>query len=950
MEVSQMESAQPDRIGDCIKETSIKHLFYPGTPDISNVFGEQQVSPRVGDEYQVEIPLMNVEAEKLKLLTNPADSKVVDVSHDFLVGLPVPIIWSDEVKNIEDKGLESPTNPDDAVNAKRSQETRNGKKNRTRIKKKSSELKVEPLEFGLAQGEESRAENLGLRLVEEDSNQSIRTKCCYPVPGSSRSPWSDAEVDGFLLGLYIFGKNFYQVQRFIEHKDMGEILSFYYGKFYRSESHRRWSECRKIRRKKCITGEKIFTGWRQRELLSRLVPQVPEEFQRTLSEGYKSFAEGKTSLEEYVSLLKSTVGIHVLVETIGIGKGKEDLTGFAMEPGKNNQDFPVCPKLPTGKAFSSLTFSEIMKCLTGGFRLSKARCNDIFWEAVWPRLLANGWHSEQPKNHGYVSFKHSLVFLMPGIKKFSRKKLIKGEHYFDSVSDVLSKVASEPELLRLEAEEGPVGSWNEEGGWVPEATSDQDDQSNYRRHCYLKPRIATSNPNHMKFTVVDTSLVHGGKSCGIVQLRCSPVEFEINSTQTNCSNENEVDACENKLNEYENDTAEMRLSPKTNMAKHLNQRRFTVVDTSLVHGGKSSKVRELRCSPAVVTSVSKSTGLLQEAEGNSKDLLGKHMPDATDISLNDEVNNFSSNCRTDTTVIGGTNQMATINNTDTAEKLESQLDKETRMSDNKQPKKTALHQFKRRAKYSHSNSIGPLKRRRLTACVKAETSCLVKNCSEDLESESHGTLNSLDGVELVVSLVGPQEKESSITSLAPVKESSLGTLRGNSSGVHMSHGENEKHQTPESSNLNLPQDSMDSRNSENFVVFSQETNADSPCLSSSGMKHVDDDALGASNMNSRRQSTRNRPPTTRALEALADGFFSVKRRKKGTEVPIREKPPSRSSRKAHSRVKVTSSHADTVSGVVASKEEKEVNEAFNVNKETVSKPLDQIGEKWLTGY
>ncbi|CAB4315635.1 unnamed protein product [Prunus armeniaca] len=899
-----MESAQPDHVGDCIKETSIKHLFYPGTPGISNVFGERQVSPRVGDKYQVEIPLMNVEAEKLKLLTNPADSK-----------------------NIEDKGLESPTNPDDAVNAKRSQETRNSKKNRTRIKKKSSELKVEPLEFGLAQGEESRAENLGPRLVEEDLNQSIRSKCCYPVPDSSRSTWSDAEVDGFLLGLYIFGKNFYQVQRFIEHKDMGEILSFYYGKFYRSESHRRWSECRKIRRKKCITGEKIFTGWRQRELLSRLVPHVAEEFQKTLSEGYKSFAEGKTSLEEYVSLLKSTVGIHVLVETIGIGKGKEDLTGFAMEPGKNNQDFPVCPKLPTGKAFSSLTFSEIMKCLTGGFRLSKARCNDIFWEAVWPRLLANGWHSEQPKNHGYV-----------------------GEHYFDSVSDVLSKVASEPELLRLEAEEGPVGSWNEEGGWVPEATSDQDDQSNYRRHCYLKPRVATSNPNHMKFTVVDTSLVHGGKSCGIVQLRYSPVEFEINSTQTNCSNENEVDACENKLNEYENDTAEMRLSPKTNMAKHLNQRRFTVVDTSLVHGGKSSKVRELRCSPAVVTSVSKSTGLLREAEGNSKDLLGKHMPNATDISLNDEVNNFSSNCRTDTTVIGGTNQMTTINNTDTAEKLESQLDKETRMSDNKQPRKTALHQFKRRAKYSHSNSIGPLKRRRLTACVKAETSCLIKNCSEDLESESHDTLNSLDGVELVVSLVGPQQKESSITSLAPVKESSLGTLRGNSSGVHMSHGENEKHQTPESSNLNLPQDSMDSRNSENFVVVSQETNADSPCLSSSGMKHVDDDALGASNMNSRRQSTRNRPPTTRALEALADGFFSVKRRKKGTEVPIKEKPPSRSSRKARSRVKVTSSHADTVSGVVASKEEKEVNEAFNVNKETVSKPLDQIGEKWLTSY
>ena len=60
---------------------SKRHLFSivfdPGSPDISNMFGEQQVAPRVGDAYQVEIPSMTMDAEQYKLLTNPVHSKVV---------------------------------------------------------------------------------------------------------------------------------------------------------------------------------------------------------------------------------------------------------------------------------------------------------------------------------------------------------------------------------------------------------------------------------------------------------------------------------------------------------------------------------------------------------------------------------------------------------------------------------------------------------------------------------------------------------------------------------------------------------------------------------------------------------------------------------------------------------------------------------------------------------
>ncbi|PNX82961.1 hypothetical protein L195_g038998 [Trifolium pratense] len=78
--------------------------------------------------------------------------------------------------------------------------------------------------------------------------------------------WSDADTKSFLLGLFIFRKNFVQIKRFLDNKGMGEILSFYYGKFYKSDGYRRWSECRKINGRNCIIGQRLFTGPRQHNL------------------------------------------------------------------------------------------------------------------------------------------------------------------------------------------------------------------------------------------------------------------------------------------------------------------------------------------------------------------------------------------------------------------------------------------------------------------------------------------------------------------------------------------------------------------------------------------------------------------------------------------------------------------------------------------------------------
>ncbi|KAM7261876.1 hypothetical protein ACFE04_020953 [Oxalis oulophora] len=235
--------------------------------------------------------------------------------------------------------------------------------------------------------------------------------------------WSETDVKSFVLGLYTFDRNFLHIKNFMEKKDMEEILSFYYGNwFYKSEKYNRWKDCRKNRRKRCVMfGRKIFTGRRMHQLLSTLYPQISNESQTALPE--------------------EIVGINVLVEAVGISKDEQI--------GNNNQSSRFVP--PNGKAFSSITLTEITQYLSGSFRLNNAWCEDIFWEAVWPRLSARGWSFERPTNQGYVS--NAMVFLVPGIKKFSRRDLVKRTQYFDSIRDVLDKVGEGQEQDRLQAAE-----------------------------------------------------------------------------------------------------------------------------------------------------------------------------------------------------------------------------------------------------------------------------------------------------------------------------------------------------------------------------------------------------------------------------------------------------------------------------------------------------------------
>lgn len=239
------------------------------SPDINDIVGAPQLNPRLGDEYQVAIPPMTTESEQLKLIMNPADSEdVKDKSLSFALGLPVPLIWIDnEVEEGRNDGKELLRNNYGAVNVLEPAETSDVKSNITA----NSEKELRPVSFKPVMSEERKSRHQGRGKAYGSAS-----------PGKLSNCWSDDDMKSFLLGLFIFGKNFIQIKRFLEGRGMGEILSFYYGKFYKSGEHGRWSDCRKIKGRKCMTGQKLFTGWRQHELLSRLNSKVPEQVRDTL--------------------------------------------------------------------------------------------------------------------------------------------------------------------------------------------------------------------------------------------------------------------------------------------------------------------------------------------------------------------------------------------------------------------------------------------------------------------------------------------------------------------------------------------------------------------------------------------------------------------------------------------------------------------------------------------
>ncbi|CAK8544310.1 unnamed protein product [Lathyrus sativus] len=495
--------------------------------DMEDEFGEPEVEPRVGEEYQAELPPYIGAVYRSQIVKKTGDSEIaVNIPESFSLGLPLPLMWT-HCEFDRSCGLES-------------LESGTGRKGRVICEGKN---------VGGFSNFKSSCRNGEADIGSELRPELDPPRGRYLVPELLCSQtWTDIEYNSFLLGLYAFGKNLIFLKKFVGTKSMGDILFFYYGKFYKSKGYTRWAQCRKSKTRRCIFGQKIFTGWRQQELLSRLFSHVAKDCQTTLTEISKNFVEGKMPFEEYVFALKNAVGIEVLIVAVGIGKGKHDLTGTALEPPKINHTLPVRHEIPAGKACSSLTSADIMKILTGDFRLSKARSSDLFWEAVWPRLLANGWHSEEPKDNFVTGTKQTLVFLVPGIKKFSRRKLAKGNQYFDSISDVLNKVTSDPRLLETEVQttDGSADQVNMQNN------QNQDGVSNTHQYPLFQSPSSKCKPDLVKFTIVDTSMVHDTDQHKVRQMKSLPFQPGNISTISSCSSsESETTTSEDSEDQIE---------------------------------------------------------------------------------------------------------------------------------------------------------------------------------------------------------------------------------------------------------------------------------------------------------------------------------------------------------------------------------------------------------------
>ncbi|RWW06789.1 hypothetical protein GW17_00029858 [Ensete ventricosum] len=578
-------------------------------------------------------------------------------------------------------------------------------------------------------------------------------------------------------------------------------------------------------------------------------------FLRLLFQAANIFNEGRASLEEFVCTLKRTVGMQVLVEAIGIGKEKHDLTGNILDPVRSNQSSSIRPEIPVGTACSSLTSGDIIKFLTGDFRLSKAKSNDLFWEAVWPRLLARGWHSEQPRDISFVASKHSLVFLIPGIKKFSRKKLVKGTHYFDSVSDVLNKVASDPSLLELEAE-GATGSstTKDEDECAMDAKSDQNGLLDHQQRCFLRPRVPICNSEFMKFTIVDTSLVNGEEPFKVRELRTLPIDAVSNYGPSTHTGEITSDGSEDSDDSSSDDQGDSDPNSSNNKKPKLSRKCIV---------GKA-----IQSAPTENVIAFSSTTL----PTNGHILKGQCV---------DQLN----------------------------EKL---------------PVKNMKCKFNRRAKSGQRSYLAPMaKRRRLTACEYQRT-------GRDAYSFSKGHQLMEEGAQLKL---GAQEASGRIVAgpdpfcekfypdfpiyISPDKVDNCIAKELCCSSTATTSKATSSDGMPQSRTLinlnlvpNVPLDYEIGEQSDSEVADSQhDLNLEEAVkLSETKQQHDGSEAMEnftgtlgdqKPSVNSRRQSTRNRPPTTKALEALACGFLGTKRKGRDTRALPKGNIANRPSRRVH---------------------------------------------------
>lgn len=235
-----MEPIRSDDTQGFVDESSKQLNTPPFSAYLYGIHGEPELLPRVGDQYQAHIPVILPGYDRVRCFQSEP--------HLLTFALPIPLMWtrSDKFRGFPEAESE---------------------KGCPSLEKAGPAASKNPRSIVLAL---PCQRNVRFKFDWLD-------KSLYPFPGTLGESWGDAEQQRFLLGLYCLGKNLVLVQRFVGTKHMGDMLSYYYGSFYRSKEYQRWVDGRKLRSRRSVQGHKLLSGWRQQELLSRISPHVSED-------------------------------------------------------------------------------------------------------------------------------------------------------------------------------------------------------------------------------------------------------------------------------------------------------------------------------------------------------------------------------------------------------------------------------------------------------------------------------------------------------------------------------------------------------------------------------------------------------------------------------------------------------------------------------------------------
>ena len=100
-----MDTVQVNGLVNGIEEPTDEQSLSLEGSDVSDACVDQEIFPRVGEQYQVEMPPLMSQSDYCWLQKNVNEVEGTAASlHDFSVGLPIPIIWiGDEVEKKSDK-------------------------------------------------------------------------------------------------------------------------------------------------------------------------------------------------------------------------------------------------------------------------------------------------------------------------------------------------------------------------------------------------------------------------------------------------------------------------------------------------------------------------------------------------------------------------------------------------------------------------------------------------------------------------------------------------------------------------------------------------------------------------------------------------------------------------------------------------------------------------------